>query len=259
MVANPVFELFEDLCVELAAHNPRILNEDDINDGILEDIKDWFNETNGANAFKAALKEIERHFKERGASLPYSVDLPTREFTVTDPSFIDFIAFARSHRSVGGVDSKDFELRTMQRLRTRLTGDLRRVGYPRSKLKKKTEIVKYLVNIGFGKNCLESRDKDGGFDILWLPPLGAVPLRPVVSLQCKNSFFDESEANKSVGRAARTLNRHSHIPEHLKFVVFNDYIDRHRFENHARGWTFMPLGLTDLAALPDGVDLDDVL
>ena len=224
--------------------------ENRVGAALMEDIMERFDETSAATAYKCALDEIKGHFAERRARLPYKVSFNKRQFTALDNDYVEFVAFARSYRGVGGKPSKEFEIRTVNRLRTRLTGDLSRVGVPRDRLKKKGDVVAYLGSLGFDKNCLEARDKDGGLDILWLPPLGAVPLRPVVSLQCKNAFFDEHEADASTARAARTLNRHSHIRGgHLKFVVFNDYIDRKAFQGRAVGWTFMPLGLTDLAAL----------
>lgn len=248
MPTSPVFELFEVICTELAARPTQIIAEDRVGTALIDDVKDYFDETSGSAAFRRALDDIENHLAERGGATPYAVDLPTREFKTVDPEYIEFVAFAKNHRGVGGEDAKDFEIRTVNRLRKRLTGDLRRVGVPRSRLKKKAQILPYLVGLGFDKNCLVGHDQDGGLDILWLPPLGAVPLRPVVSVQCKNSFFDEHEANASTGRARRTLLRHSHLRHsHLMFVVFNDYIDKPRFVDRAVGWTFMPLGLTDLA------------
>jgi len=259
MGANPIFELFEIICAELVFQPTQILSEDDIGDDLLNDVMDHFEETSKSSAFRRALADLQAHFIERGASLPFTVDHPTGQFKAVDIDYIDFVAFAKNHRGVGGEDSKNFEIRIANRLRVRLTGDLRRVGAPRDRMKKRAEIVKYLEGLGFDKNCIENDDKDGGLDILWLPPLGAVPLRPVVSLQCKNSFFDEEAANASTGRATRTLRRHSHHRgDYLKFVIFNDYIDRSRFSGRAAGWSFLPLGLTDLAA-PDGSDILDVL
>jgi hypothetical protein len=259
MAASPVFELFEVICTELAAQPTQILTEDRIGTGLLDDLKEHYDETSDSVAFKKALAEIEVHLAERGAVPPYTVDLQTREFKAVDGEYIEFVAFARNHRSVGGADSKDFEIRTLRRLRKRLTGDLRRVGVPRDLLKTKPQIVAYLKKLGFEPTCFEAHDKDGGLDILWLPPLGAVPMRPIVSVQCKNSFFDETEANKSTGRAHRTLTRHTHLrSSHLKFVVFNDYIDKDRFEGRAVGWAFMPLGLTDLANVSAN-GIDDIL
>lgn len=44
----------------------------------------------------------------------------------------------------------------------------------------------------------------------------------------------------------------------MKFVIFNDYIDRDVFKGRAAGWVFMPLGLTDLAGVPNA-GADDIL
>ena len=259
MAASPIFDLFEMICSELAERPQQVISETDLEEALLQDLRDHFRSTSDASAFTQSLAEIEIHLAARGAAIPYAVELPTREFEVVDGDYIDYVAFARNHRGVGGNDSKEFEIRTLRRLRRRFTGDLHRVGVPRDLRRRKREIVEYLEGLGFDSNCLESRDQDGGLDILWLPPLGAVPLRPVVSLQCKNSFFSEDEANASTGRAQRTLHRHSHLrSDHLKFVVFNDYIDSAAFVGRAVGWTFMPLGLTDLAE-PAGQGIDDIL
>jgi DNA mismatch endonuclease, patch repair protein len=256
MAASPAFELFEVFCVELSATTPQVISPDRVGAALLEDLKDHFGEPAEAAAFSAALDAIDVHFAERGGAVPYIADRATMEFTATDADYLDFIAFAKNHRSSGGQNSKAFEARTLQRLRRRLNGDLRRVGVPRDRMKRKAEIVPYLQALGFDSNCLDKRDQDGGLDILWLPPLGAIPLRPIVSVQCKNSYFDEAEANASTGRAERTLLRHSHIRSgHMKFVVFNDYIDRESYMGRAVGWTFMPLGLTDLADIATpGID-----
>jgi hypothetical protein len=250
MPRNPAFELFEIVCQELAERSEMILPEDDIPPGIIADLKERYNETADHAAFQRAIVEITEHFVAKGSKLPFEFDATTGQFRAVDKDYADFISFASNARGLGGADSKDFELRTLARLARRLTGALYRVGDPRDKHKKKPEFVKYLRTLGFDKNCLEARDKDGGLDLLWLPPLGAIPLRPVVSLQCKNSSFNELQANESAGRALRTLNRHSHIRghHHLVFVVFNDYIDA-AFHGRATGWIFLPLGLSDLGDL----------
>lgn len=256
---NPIFELFELLCTELAKRPDQSFTVDRVDPELVEDIKTALGETNDAVAFHRALEAIAVHLAERGSAVPYTFDAATLEFRAVDTDYLEFVAFAGNRRGVGGDDSQEFEHQTLRRLRTRLTGDLRRVGVPRDRLKRKSEIVPYLMKLGFEQQCLGRRDKDGGLDILWLPPLGAVPMRPIISFQCKNGFFDEATASASVGRTDRTLQRHSHLrKEHLKFVVFNDYIDRSELEERAVGWSFIPLGLTDLAA-PAGPGIDDIL
>ena len=118
---------------------------------------------------------------------------------------------------------------------------------PRETAKTHGQLVAHLQNMGFEKKCLEAKDKDGGLDILWMPPLGAVPIRPIVVVQCENGYFNEDEATKSAGRAKRTLNRHSVVQEHkIIYTVFNDYIDE-QYVSPAGCWVFVPLGLSDLA------------
>jgi hypothetical protein len=261
MAKNPIFDLFEVLCVELAGkQTPQIIDEAGLaDDSLIALLQKYFRETDGARAFEAGVNALSEHFNRKEGALPFTFELSTRTFTPVDLAYIDFISFARSHRSVGGADSKEFEIRTMKRLRARVTGDLRRVGSPRDQRKTRPQMLGYLKTLGFGKKTFEPKDKDGGLDILWSPPLGAAPLRPLVSVQCKNGSFNEGEANKSSGRALRTLARHSHLQRngHMACVVFNDYIDE-SFEGRAAGWIFLPLGLSDLAG-PSGPGIDEVL
>jgi hypothetical protein len=247
MPKNPSFDLFEAICTELAARSAIIIPEDDLPSSLLESLKKYYDEPVIGVAFNRALVELREHFIEKGAALPFEFNTETGEFRAVENEYISFIAFAANSRGLDGSEAREFEIQITERLAKRLTGSLYHVGSPRKKHNKKKEFVKYLQALGFDKNCLESRDKDGGFDILWLPPLGKVPIRPVVSLQCKNSSFNMQEANQSFGRAHTTLHRHSHMRGHnaLYFVVFNDYIDN-TYVGRSRGWTFVPLGLSDL-------------
>ncbi|HTR53369.1 MAG TPA: hypothetical protein VMJ10_21895, partial [Kofleriaceae bacterium] len=195
MPTSVIFELFEILSIELAGRaDAQVINESKLGDAsLLGELKNTFRETDDAKAFEHGVHALAAHFAEREAKLPFSYDLPTRTFTPEDPDYLDFIAFAH-HLRGRGKDSKDFEIETLKRLKHRLTGSLRRVGHPRDVHRRKAEYLAYLRKLGFDKNALEANDKDGGFDILWLPPLGALPLRPIVSVQCKNSNFDEADA-----------------------------------------------------------------
>ncbi len=249
MAKNPAFDLFELLCQELAARHVGIIADDDFGEELIEDLKEWFEETDDAVAFERAVGWLAAHFAERASRLPFDFDTTTREFRAVDVDYIEFVALASSRRSIGGDESKEFEVKTTNRLARRLTGSLHCVGTPRSpKNNKKAAFVEYLERLGFDKKSLEKRDQDGGFDILWLPPLGAIPLRPVVSFQCKNSYFNEKEATSSAGRAVRTLNRHLHLRDHIALVIFNDYIDE-SYRGRARGWIFIPLGISDLGEM----------
>jgi len=254
MPKSPKFDLFEAICQELAVREPMIIPEDSIDDGLLEDLKLYYRETSDRRAFDRALADIRTHFKGKGSPLPFEFSADTNEFRVADREYITFISFASARRGVT-AGAQEFEVQTLERLRRRLTGAIHRVGWPRNIHRTRREFEQYLGKLGFDRGCIEPTDRDGGFDILWMPPLGTVPLRPVISVQCKNSSFDERDANESVGRAYRTLQRHSHIRghNHVLFVVFNDYIDE-RFVGRARGWAFVPLGLTDLGEVVTPVE-----
>src|SRR5262245_40590609 len=128
MTRNPIFDLFEIICVELSSRTERVIAETDIDSVLMESIQDFVEEPSPSDAFAAAVEFIAKHFQEREARLPYAVDMLYKKFSVVDQDFVDFIAFAKSNRGVGGDESKNFETRTLKRLRQRLTGDLRRVG-----------------------------------------------------------------------------------------------------------------------------------
>jgi len=245
MPKDPAFELFELICQELVSRAEIILPDDELPD-IVEDLKNKYQETDHLKALKLAVGDLIEHFRARGSRLPFDFDVTTGRFSSTDAEYVNFISVARGSRGVGSADSKDFEIHTLNRLVRRLTGRICRVGWPRDTHKKKAELEAYLCTLGFEKESLERYSKDGGLDLLWLPPLGAIPIRPLVSIQCKNTYFDADVAAASTARASKTLRHHAYSRghHHLMFVVFNDYIDTAYAERG--GWNFLPLGLSDL-------------
>ncbi len=85
------------------------------------------------------------------------------------------------------------------------------------------------------------QEKDGGLDILWELPIGSIPHRPLISVQCKNGEFDLGQADQSVGAGSR---------------FFNDYI----FPSIvvSKPMNFVPLGLSDLARLETLVTVETI-
>lgn len=251
MRTNPAFDLFEEICEGLRGLEESVLIDDDFSPETLTAVKRWFKETGTTAAVNKALEYLRKHFESRGSALPFNYDVKTGRATTIARDYIDFVSEAQNKRSIG-KQSKPFEVATSKRMATRLTGILRRVGSPRSKFKTRQQFAAYLVKeFGFEKNVLVGNDKDGGFDILWFPPLGAFPFRAIVSIQCKNSLYNRDEGFKSVGRAKQSLRRHTHARAeegHLHCVIYNDYIDEKIVEN-ARNAGFVPLGLSDLAPL----------
>jgi hypothetical protein len=93
------------------------------------------------------------------------------------------------------------------------------------------------------------QEKDGGLDILWLLPLGSIPHRPIVSVQCKNGEFNVEVADTSLGAGVRSLSQHTGLQPtvHVPCVFFNDYI--HADILGGKQLQYVPLGLTDLARM----------
>jgi hypothetical protein len=252
---NPAFDLFEEICAELRGRGESVLIVDDFSPPVIESIKRSYKETVASSAVSKALDYLRTHFDKRGSVLPFRYDLSNGRVESLHREYIDFVSDAQDQRTVR-KESRNFEVATSKHLATRLTGILRRVGSPRTKHKRRPQFASYLeTEFGFEKRVLVGNDKDGGFDILWFPPLGAFPFRAMVSIQCKNSPYDREDGFKSVGRAKQSFLRHSHAKAeecHLHCVVYNDYIDEKVVE-HAREAGFVPLGLSDLAPLTNPI------
>jgi hypothetical protein len=260
MRANPAFDLFEEICAELGGQDEAVLIDDGFSLATLQGVKRWFKEPATTAAVAKALDYLRNHFEKRGSALPFNYDLVTGRVTAINREYIDFVADAQDKRSVP-KEARDFEVATSEHIAKKLTGILRRVGSPRKKHKTRKQFAAYLMNeFGFRKNVLVGNDKDGGFDILWFPPLGAFPFRAVVSIQCKNSLYNRDAGFKSVGRAKQSLKRQTHATadeNHLHCVIYNDYIDEALLD-HARDAGFVPLGLSDLAPLIASMHLDQL-
>jgi hypothetical protein len=260
MRRNPAFDLFEEICEELSDKDETILADDDFSASVLTALKQWTKETVNQAALAKALNYLYKHFADRGSALPFSYELVTGHFAIVNRDYVNFVSQAQEQRS-SGRESKNFETATSKHLARRLTGIVQRVGSPRKKHKTRSKFAVYLeATFGFRKNALSGHDKDGGLDILWFPPLGAFPLRAMVSIQCKNSPYHRDEGFKSVGRAKQTLRRHTHATAeetHLHCVVYNDYIDESVVE-HSRDAEFVPLGISDLAPLTKPMAVDQL-
>ncbi len=258
MANHPAFDLFEEICEELSSQDETVLADDDFSDATVSAIKRWTKETATHTAVERALEYLVKHFEARGSQLPFKYDIKTGKVAVRNRAFVDFVFKAQEQRSKP-KNSKAFEIASSQHLASRLTGIVRRVGSPRKKHKKRKQFADYLVKqLHFRTDCLVGNDKDGGFDILWFPPSGAFPFRAMVSIQCKNSFYNRDAGFASVGRAKQTLRRHSHASaeeNHLHCVIYNDYIDE-GLMYHTRDGGFVPLGLSDLAPLINSISVE---
>jgi hypothetical protein len=247
---SPLFQFFEMIAEELTVEESRVLTANDFDPegnhaSVLDDLRDELGVLTNEEAIREGVKELEKHFEERGSRLPFNYEQASSRFTALDKPYLQFVTEIKNIRGQG-KNAKDFELGVMQRMGLRLTGGLHRVGYPRDAKKTRPEFNAYLADIGFNGKVLLDQEKDGGLDILWVLPFGAPPHQPVVSFQCKNARYTVGEGDKSCGTTKRSLNQHKGLmcEVHVLCVLFNDYITSDQLPKKAMQW--VPLGLSDL-------------
>jgi hypothetical protein len=249
---SATFRLFESLCNELASAESVILTPDDsIVDGVksplIADLELEYHRSDDS-ALADAVNFLAQHFELRGATLPFTYDHATGKFTALDRTYIDFVDLMRNIRS-NPRRSSEFEVRATERLALRTTGVIHRVGWQRTKNQRVKTFNQYLEKqLGFTRPVLLGKEKDGGLDILWSPPLGSFPHRPLVSMQCKNGEYNRAVADASVQVTKSSLDRQEGLfaDVHVYCVLFNDYITSETLPEKRVG--FVPLGISDLAA-----------
>jgi hypothetical protein len=265
---SPTFVFFEFVCRELKGREACFITDEDLGSEtddqtggrlgqILDGLRSEHDARDNQAAITVALKSLDEHFETRQSELPFSYDLNIRQFRARDTDFITFVADISGRRSSGSHYAKEFETAACNRLARKVTGTLHNVGSPRSRLKSANQFKGYLRTLGFDNRVILGEERDGGLDILWFPPLGSHPVAPVISLQCKNGLFSRSVARESSARTAETLLCHRMLRGngvHLSAVIFNDYIEPERLPD--KPITYIPLGLSDLAAAKDTESLE---
>jgi hypothetical protein len=256
-----IFEFFEVIAEELSVQPSRVLTRKDLqlnqeHAPLLDELRDELDAESTEEAIRAAVEFLAEHFQSKGSQLPFAYDESTARFEATDAAFLKFVRDTRNMRSLR-QKAKNFEFSVLERLQHRTTGALHRVGFPRDRKKSRKAFNAYLKKLGFNGKVLLGMEKDGGFDILWELPLGAVPHRPIVSVQCKNGEFDMDVAHKTVGAGGISLGQHRGLqPQvHIPCVLFNDYIYSEVFT--PKQLNFVPLGISDLSRpqMPLSVEL----
>jgi hypothetical protein len=256
---SPLFEFFEVVAGELCMAESRVITREDLatrddRAPLLDDLKRQMKAASSDEAIRLAVGNLDRHFAERGARTPFTYNTATGRFTGSDRVFLAFVVEMSQIRGLR-ERAKDFECEVARRLSERASGNLDRVGFPRDHLKKRPQFNAHLRTLGFGRDVALGAEKDGGFDILWSLPVGAVPHRPLVSVQCKNGSFSIENADVSLGAASRSFSQHSGLQPsvHVPCVLFNDYISRENLT--PKQLNFVPLGLTDLSPMIERVTL----
>jgi hypothetical protein len=263
-MADVDFEFFEMVVEELSSRKKRVLTSrhfetratsrpggqprNSSKSTIVDDLAEAHSESSSAKAIQRSVEFLTRHFNDRDARLPFTYKVKTGEFYVRDRAFLEFIEAARKMRAKA-LQGKAFEIAVMNRLFVRVRGTVHRVGHPRDVHLTIKACNAYLETLGFGTRTLRSSAGDGGFDLIWPLPFGAVPYRPLALLQCKNGRFDWPAADHSVTQCDRSMQQHRGLAQsaHLHFVMFNGYVTPEALP--AEKMTYIPLGLSDLAKL----------
>jgi hypothetical protein len=257
---TPLFEFFETIADELSSEESRVITRADlqVNDEespLLDDLKREMNAASTEEAIQRAVDALHRHFEGKGSKLPFEYDPATGRFTAIDREYLEFVKNMSSIRSIN-TKSHDFECGVATCLGQRATGSIHRIGHPRDHKTKKADFNSHLKQLGFGRPVLLGKEKDGGFDILWLLPVGTIPHRPLVSVQCKNGKFTMETADQSVGAGSRSFSQHAGLQPtvHVPCVLFNDYIYPELLTS--KQLNFVPLGLTDLAPVSEKISVE---
>jgi predicted Holliday junction resolvase-like endonuclease len=257
---TPLFEFFETIAEELSSEESRVITREDLQvkdeeSLLLDELKREMKATSTEEAIQRAVDVLRQHFEAKGSSLPFEYDPETGRFTAIDHDYLEFVKDMSNIRSIN-TKSRDFECGVATRLSQRATGSIHRVGHPRDLKRRSADFNAHLKTLGFSRPVLLGRDKDGGFDILWLLPVGTIPHRPVVSVQCKNGKFNMEVADQSVGAGSRSFSQHSGLQPsvHVPCVLFNDYIYPEILTR--KQLNFVPLGLTDLAPVRQRISVE---
>lgn len=243
---SAVFEFFELVCEELEAVPSRVITDLSAYPSLDMELQNETKTTRSADAIKESAKILAAHFSAREVQVPFDFDPTTSRFSAVDSDYLEFVREMAKLRS-DGKQSRDFECGIADRLLKRVTGAVHRVGHPRDRKKTKAQFNRHLKKLGFQKSTIYGQEKDGGLDILWMLPLGCLPHRPLVALQCKNGKIDWDAAHASVGTCTVSMGKHCGLLSqvHVPCVVFNDYMSKD--EIGVKAMTFVPLGLSDLA------------
>jgi hypothetical protein len=252
-MASASFEFFEVIAEELSAEPSRVITREELEIGderspLLESLKREMKAAGTEEAIQKAVEELRLHFQTKGARLPFDYEVATGRFTATDRAFLAFVKDMSSIRSIG-KRSREFECEVATWLSKRATGVIHRVGHPRDTKKKSADFNKHLKTLGFERPVLLGKEKDGGLDIMWLLPLGTIPHRPIVSVQCKNGEFKVETGDTSLGASSRSFSQHGGLQPsvHVPCVLFNDYLYPKLLTQ--KQMNYVPLGLSDLASL----------
>jgi hypothetical protein len=128
---SSIFAFFEVVAEELSSEPSRVITRSDSRFGedgtpLFEELKAETQTSSSEDAIRAAVDWLDKHFRGKGSSLPFSYDPDTGRFTAIDVSYLQFIERMKGIRTIG-KQSQQFELEVMEKLKGRVTGSIHRI------------------------------------------------------------------------------------------------------------------------------------
>ena len=97
-MSNPVFDLFEAICIELTEQEESVFTENDFNSSLIIDLKKQYKEPVASEAISKAVVDLQDHFAARSSNLPFEHNALTGEFRSVDSDYIKYISDAQNIR-----------------------------------------------------------------------------------------------------------------------------------------------------------------
>jgi hypothetical protein len=194
-------------------------------------------------AIQALKPFLEQYFTERNVEQVIEITLAPPKVKILSAEGAQFILASKALRG-NPQSGKRFEDLVACQLSRKLTGQVMSVGY-----RQRNGVPKFraaLKDLGIDLSGV-THLKDGGLDVIWLPPLGKKSEIPFLNFQCKNTETIGDDVKGSVSDARKSFHSH-HLfkPEDfLIFAVFNTYLDPKKVKD-SKGRGCVYLGLPEL-------------
>ena len=194
-------------------------------------------------AIRALKPFLEQYFRERNVEQVIEISLAPPKVKILSTEGAKFILDSMSLRGKAKA-GKSFEDLVASQLSRKLTGQVMSIGYrQRQGVPAFRNTLKELgIDLTNAKHL-----KDGGLDVIWLPPLGKKSEIPFLNFQCKNTETIGDDVKGSVSDARKHLHSH-HLfrpDDFVVFAVFNTYLDP-KMVKDSKGRGCVYLGLPEL-------------
>lgn len=240
----PSFSIFELMTEEATNRGGEWLFEYDELDRAGE-LQNEFKIKTLEGAIRALKPFLEQYFAERNIEQVIEITLTPPKVKILSVAGAKFILASKALRG-NSKSGKRFEDLVANQLSRKLNGQVMSVGYrQRQGVAAFRSTLKELGVDLTGAKYL----KDGGLDVIWLPPLGKKSEIPFMNFQCKNTETIGDDVKGSVSDARKHLHSHQLFrpDDFLIFAVFNTYLDP-KMVKDSKGRGCVYLGLPELLA-----------